>query len=554
MDNRNGVSLNNRHLKKREMSLWSVAFIIFTMTAAGAFGIEAMVSSCGPGMTIAALAILPVIWVIPICLMISELTVLMPAESGIYVWTREAFGEFWGFSMGWWGAASGFVGLASIVVLAVDYLGKIVSLTPTSSLIIKVAIVVIFTIVNLLGVKEVGILSTIFSALVLIAFAVVTVVGFTHWEFNPVVPFMPQGNSALDSVGMAIAVGIWMYCGYAGITNIAGEMSNPQIIPKAFKLIIPIIAVSYILPTIAGIASVGNWEMWGTEGFDFSTTLTQNIGPVAGILFLLVAVIATCSQVNVSMMACSRAFFVLGDDNLCPKFLTKLSANRKVPYWPLLILAAVTMILMNLNFSTLLIITAPLGLVTYILMAFVFVKMRRKYPVEERGDRYYIKGGKPVEFILVAFPLLTGIAGLFVNGTEYFIVGFLSIATSVIFYYIFKRTCGGMALKDPKSYPLNEKTKMSKGDLVRIGTYFIVFGALLLAGGFFLNWYEGAWGPEYYKAMYGSGFMSNFALMIRTAKIGGIAMIVIGIIVDLIGKKVDPIVESEKRDIDTYCG
>ena len=79
-------------LEKQKMTPIGIAFIIYCMTAAGAFGIEAMIPSCDPGMTILILVALPVVWAIPICLAVSELSAFMPEESGMYVWTKDAFG------------------------------------------------------------------------------------------------------------------------------------------------------------------------------------------------------------------------------------------------------------------------------------------------------------------------------------------------------------------------------------------------------------------------------------------------------------------------------
>ncbi len=534
-------------LQKKRMSMWAVAFIIYCMTAAGAFGIEAMIPACGPGMTILILAALPIVWVIPICLAVSELSAFMPEESGMYVWTKEAFGECWGFCMGWWGSLSVYLGMASYVVLVVGYVEKFISLSPTAAMCVKVGMVLIFTIVNLLGIKEVGIISTIFSIVILAAFAMITVVGVANWNYNPVTPFIPEGAGILDSVGTGICIGIWMYCGYAVISNMAGEIENPKVIPKAFKVIIPIIALSYILPTLAGLASVGNWQMWGIDtgkgGYDYASVLTVNLGQGWGIIFLICAIIAQCAIFNSYITAGSRSFFVLGDDRLCPHFMTKLSKNRKIPYWPILILAAITMLLMNLDFSMLLTVIAPLGLICYVVLSFVFIKMRKKYPVESRGDVYYAKGGKAIEAYIVICPILVGILALFVNGTEYFLIGFISIISGVVFYVIFKLIYGGMAKVDPEKYPLNNKTKLAKGDTVRIGIFLMLFGILLCAGGFFLSWYEGDWGPAYYEAMYGTGFMSDFTLMVNVSKIGGAVMLAVGGILYLIGKKKDPVIE-----------
>ena len=52
--------------------------------------------------------------------------------------------------------------------------------------------------------------------------------------------------------------------------------------------------------------------------------------------------------------------------------------------------------------------------------------------------------------------------------------------------------------------------------------------------------YEGAWGPEYYLETYGSGLQSNFWLMIKIARIGGILGAIAGAGLFLIGKRKDP--------------
>ena len=63
---------------------------------------------------------------------------------------------------------------------------------------------------------------------------------------------------------------------------------------------------------------------------------------------------------------------------------------------------------------------------------------------------------------------------------------------------------------------------------------------MAFAGSFFLQWYEGGWGPAYYLETYGSGIMSNFDLMLSIARWGGVVLLVLGVIFYFIGKKVDP--------------
>lgn len=529
-------------LKKVRMAPIQIAFMLFCLVAAGAFGIEDMISMSGPGLTITMLVVFAIIWAYPICQTVSELSALMPSEGGIYVWVKEALGEFWGFCMGWWGTVSIYLSTATYVVLIVDYASDFIpALTdPFIEFIVKLGIVAFFIIMNLMGLKEVGMVSTVLSVLILIAFTVVTIVGFANWEYNPVEPFTPEGAGVIDSLGGSICIVIWMYCGYECVSNMAGELENPEVIPKGFKIAMPLIAISYILPTIAGIASVGHWSEWGTEGLGYGDVLTQSLGYGWGVALLVIAIASQAAIFNSYIASGSRGFFVMADDNLCPRFLVKVSRKRGVPVLSILLLGVTTVIMMNFDFSTLLTVLGPLALMVYVILGLALIIIRKRYPVEERNC-WYIKGSKAKVYLMAVLPMVIAVIGLLVNGTEYFLLGFVSIGSAVVAYIIFKWIYGGLAKIDAEKYPLNPKTRLAKGDIQRIGAFILAFGLYALVGSFFLAWYEGSWGPEYYLDMYGSGLQSNFWLMIDVARIGGIAGTVIGALMLFIGKKKDPV-------------
>ena len=529
-------------LKKHKMKPVQIAFMLFCLVAAGAFGIEDIISMSGPGMTIAMLIIFAVIWAHPISQVVSELSALMPDEGGIYVWVKAALGEFWGFCMGWWGTLSIYLSTAVYVVLITDYAADFIPALsdPWIAFVFKLAIVCIFIVINLMGLKEVSAINTILSILILIAFGVVTVVGFANWQYNPVQPFTPEGASVLDCLGGSICVVIWMYCGYECISNMAGEIENPEVIPKGFRLAMPLIAISYILPTVAGLVSVGNWEDWGTEGLGYGDVLTQCLGYGWGVAFLVIAIISQAAIFNSYIAAGSRGFFVMADDNLCPKFLAKVSKNRGVPVLSILLLGVMTAVMMQFDFSVLLVIVGPLALMVYVILGIALLKIRKTHPVEER-DCWYIKGGNFKIRMYALAPMIRAIIGLLVNGTEYFLLGFVSIGSAVVFYIIFKLIYGGLYKTDPVKYPINPKTRLAKGDIQRFAAFLLAFGVYALVGAAFLSWYEGSWGPEYYLDMYGSGLMSDFWLMIKVAAAGGAAATAAGAVLMIIGRKSDPV-------------
>ncbi len=529
-------------LKKHTMKPIQVAFLLFCLVAAGAFGIEDMIPTSGPGLTMIMLVLFAVIWAHPISQVVSELSALLPSEGGIYVWVKEALGEFWGFCMGWWGTVSIYLSSAAYVVLIVGYAGKFIPALndPTVAFIVKLAIVAFFTIINLMGLKEVGAISTILSICILIGFTAVTVVGFANWQYNPIEPIVPEGQSIIDSLGGSICIVIWMYCGYECVSNMAGEIENPEVIPKGFRIAMPLIAISYILPTAAGLVSVGDWENWGTDGTGYGDVLTQFMGYGWGVAFLVIAILSQAAIFNSYIAAGSRGFFVMADDNLCPRFLVKVSRKRGVPALAILLLGVFTAIMMNFDFSTLLVIVGPLALMVYVILGMSLVIIRKKYPVEERKC-WYIKGSRFKVLVYAYVPMVIAVIALLVNGTEYFLLGFVSIMSGLIAYVIFKLMYGGLYKNDPEKYPINPKTKLAKGDIVRFGAFILAFGIYAVVGSIFLTWYEGSWGPEYYLETYGSGLMSNFWLMINIARIGGAAAVIAGALMLIIGRKKDPV-------------
>lgn len=526
-------------MKKKHFALPTMVFFIYCACAGGAFGIESMISSSGPGLTLLLLVLIPLLWAMPIGLYCSELSNLVPVDAGPYVWSKMAFGEFWGFSMGFWMALANYLTGPAYVVLAVDYIGMYVPLTPVTAFLCKAVFILIFMIINLRGLEEVSIASTIFCIIILLAFTAVTVVGLANWTNDPFEPFMVEGDNAFSSWGTGLAIGVWMYCGYVAISFLGGEVENPQIIPKGMKIAIVIITLSYLLPTLAGIVSTGPWSEWGIS-LDYSSVLSEHVGTWAGAAFMIAAVIAQCSIFNALITSSSRSFIPMGQDNFCPKFLSKLSPNRKVPVIPIVLAAVVNLILVNLNFEILVTILSPVLFVLYVGLSFAYVKIRKEYPVEKRGDLYYVKS-KLAPIYICGGPLIIGVISFYVNGTEYFLLGFIAIIAAVIFYPICKWIYGGLYKKNPENNPINPKTKLALGDIERFGFFFLLFGFVCTVGSFFLVWYEGSWGPAYYLETYGSGIMSNFWLMIEIARWAGIIMLALGVIFLIIGKKFDPI-------------
>ena len=545
-------------LKKHDIKVSGIVFMLYCLVAAGAFGIEEMIPESGPGMTLILLIIFPIIWAYPISNLVAECGAVLPSEGGVYVWVKEAFGEFWGFQAGWWGTVSTYITNGVYVALVAGYVSQMIPMSDIAVEAIKIGMILIFTIVNLMGLREVGKVSTILSVLILLAFALVAVVGLINWQTNPMKPMLPEDYSIFDGVGGGICICIWMYCGYECISNMAGEVKNLQVIPKGLMIAMPLVALTYVLPTLGGLACLpeGSWESWSTDGgFDgqaigYATVLTTYMGQAWGYVFLVIAIVSQCAIFNTYLASGSRGFFVLADDHLCPQFMVKVSKKKGVPYIGILSLAVVTFILCQSDFTTLVSMEVVFMLALYIILPISVLKLRKKLPIEKRMERglYYIKGGKGAMIFYAGFPIVISVIALLINGTDYLAMGLIAICTGPVAYYILKRIFGGLSVNDPEHNPVNPKTKLAAGDTVRIGIFMICAGVMAFFGQFWLKWYEidyGEWGPDDYDV-----FANSIPQVIECLKWIGLAVIVAGVIVALVGRKKDAPLPEKEADID----
>ena len=540
-----GETIQKRHGVKdvvaSHVGVVPIVGMFYAICCAGCFGLEEMIPECGPGLTIVMLIVLPVVWALPYGLICAEMGSARPVEGGNLMWVKEALGEFWFAIMVFCNVIWSLMCNTVYVVLAIGYLGKIVPLTDFQSMALKVIMILIFFLINILGVKDVSIVSTVLSIAIVIAFAAVTVVGFMNWNQSPVTPFFSdEYDTTFGHIGAGLAIGIWMYSGFDELSVIAGEVKDSfKVIPKAILIVLPLITVTYILPTMAGLCSVGEWADWTTEpnGVGYSTVLTQFAGPAAGVLFMIVAIIGQASIFNVCITTGSRCVLMLADEHFGPKFVANLTKRRGVPYVGLVVVAVVTMLLIPFDFTFLVVVDVFFMIMCCSLTVIACMILKRRLSKEE--FHFTIPGGTALHNVLSVMVLAICVLSTLVNGTDYFMGGMIWILMVPILYVIAKRVYKGSTVDDPIQYPINERTGLGFGDVGKIGLLYAGIGVFAIFARFFLNWYEGDWGPDYYLEEYETGLFSDFSGMLHVTMIIGVVCLVSGIIIWLIGRRVE---------------
>jgi amino acid transporter len=520
--------------------------MVFSLVAAGCYGIEDMIPEAGPGLTLIMLMVLPFVWGLPFGLVASELGSVRPQEGGYYKWVQEALGEFWGFQAGWWRTISIYIDNTLYVVLAGGYLSGVFNVGPVMEFVFKALMILVFLVVNLRGVKDVGIVTNILSIFVIAAFAMVAIIGFTNWSGNPFEPLTAYPIEAptdwIFYIGAGISIGMWMYSGYESMSTIAGEIEDPQVISKATLITVPLIMATYILPTMAGLGAFAgageafSFMNWGSEAglIGYSSVAEHFWGPAFGIFFGIVAIVAQCSIYNTYIASGSRGFFALADDHLSPKFLVKVDKKRGVPYFAVISVALVNLVLCMFDFSVLVVVDVFLLVASYVLVYISAMILRKR--IDKKEYKFMIPGGYKFLCVLCVIPMIVAFISFLINGSDYFIGGMVGIVSGPIIYYIWKHMYGGLAKVDPDRYPVNKKTGLANGDINRISIMFIILCFIGIAGSLFLPWYEAEWAfpDDYDMTLFASKSAMYMGIRIATILCGAI-----GIILAIVGRKIE---------------
>jgi len=422
MTNENGTSASaTPHLERTRVRVYAVFCMIFILASAGAFGIEEMVSSSGPGLTILLLVLLPIFWSLPMALVASELGSALPGEGGFYMWVRRALGDFWGFQAGWWWALSIFVDCSLYVVLAVSYLQSWFGFDQSTYYLVCWGVIAVGAVVNIIGVSLVAAGSTVFTVVVLLPFVVLSVLGFAQWQYNPLVPMMVPGAPLFGSDGviaLGLVVGIWMYSGYESMSTLSGEIRNPQkVIPRALLFALPFIAVMYLLPVVASLAGYGRWETFGVEAGEGTVTFVEIAralgGPALGVAMLASALVANLSLYLDYLASGARPLFAFAEDGLFPKSISRISRRFGTPIGAILLTAAINAVLVVGPFQKLVVIDVLLFASAYLLIFVAAVRLRIREPELKR--RFRIPLGTPGMIAMVIPPILVVMVLIYVN-------------------------------------------------------------------------------------------------------------------------------------------
>jgi amino acid transporter len=423
------------------LTVVSLAAATYFMVSGGPFGIEELVRDCGYKLALALLVLVPMVWSLPVALMVGELSAAIPAEGGYYVWVRRAMGPFWGFQAAWLSLMASVFDMALYPTLFVLYLGRMwpVALQGPNRWLIAATVVLVCVLWNLVGAKAVGSGSVVLGIFLLSPFLLVALVALIrHPELSTSPVLNPAAHA--DILG-GIMVAMWNYMGWDNASTVAAEVEKPQrTYPLVMIIALAAIVLSYFVPIVAvqqtHLAS-GHWTAgsWASIG-----SLVG--GPWLGVAVALGAMISSFGTFNCLTMSYSRVPVAMAEQGYAPRLFTRRLPNG-VPWVSIVACGVGWTIALGLSFDRLLMLDILLYGGSLVLEFLALILLRVREPGLARP--FMIPGGFIGAILAAVGPTLLLIFALVRNRSEQ--IGHISaltvalamMAAGVVIYFIASR-------------------------------------------------------------------------------------------------------------------
>lgn len=413
-----GFKEKDLHLK-RDLGLFHIFCIASgAMISSGLFILPG-IAYAKTGSSVVISYLIASILILPTLFSKAELATAMPKCGGDYFFIDRSMGP----TMGTIGGLASWFALSSKTAFALFGIGAFIQLfnpglSDFNIKLIAIFFCIIFTIINLFGVKHAGKTQVIFVSGLLIILILYIVAGFFYIESSRFEPFTINGIAPIFATAGFIFVS---YMGLTKVCSVAEEIKKPKRnIPLGMFLSWGVISLLYVL------------VVYVTIGLLEHKTLTDSLMPISlgaevflgeiGLITLgVAAVLAFITTANAGLLSASRYPMAMSKDRLLPSFFSKIS-KRGTP---------VISIFFTSGFMISIILFLDLeGLVktasTLVLLLFIFVNLSH-IMMRESKIRHY----RP-SFRAPLYPFFQ-IAGIICYAFLIFEMGIVSMALVGIF-------------------------------------------------------------------------------------------------------------------------
>jgi amino acid transporter len=433
----------------RKAALLPFVFVMYAYATGGPFGLEDMVATSGPGLTLLYHLFIPFFWCIPVSLVAAELTTAIPVEGGFYRWVRAAFGNFWGFQAGWWNWSASFLLAAAYAVLTTDYLSfYFPAIVGWKHHLASVFIIAVIAWINVRGIQMVGAVSTVLGIFVLLVVAAQCAMAVTKWHHNPFSPLVPPHVPPFRVFGAGLALGLWLYSGYEQVSSVAEEVENPQRnYPVALAIVVPLSMATYFLPTMFSLAALGDWQEWHTGYFSQAARLIG--GPWLSFAMTIAAMITNISLLNATVLTSTRMPSTMAEDGYLSAAFSAGHPRYGTPWIAIVVSSMICALLAQKTMVQLLTIYVWLRIGVTVLTVLASWRLRETQPDLARPFR--IPWGRAGLLYVVVAPLVMSVIALVASDPFARKWGPVAVLLGPLMYLVLQKLLAGKTSAGPQS-------------------------------------------------------------------------------------------------------
>jgi ethanolamine permease len=370
------MTANTTQLKKvlKPIHLWAIAVAL--VISGEYFGWNYGWQAAGTvGFLIATIAV--TLLYITFIFSYTELTTSIPHAGGAFAYAYKAMGPIGGLIAGYATVIDFVLATPAIASSLGSYLHFLYPELPV--LAVALAFYLVFTMLNIVGVKESAMFSVVITILAIAELLLFMGIIAPHYKsanfLNDGMPFGWKGIFA----GLPFAV--WFYLAIEGVAMTAEEVKDPKRdIPKGYIAgLVTLIFLALGVSILTG--GITDWHKLSNIDYPLPEAIGIVLGKSSGWtqLFTGIGLFGLIASFHGTILAYSRQIFAIARSGYLPKFLAGINTRFKTPHWATITGSLIGFaVLMILQRTDQIIILSVLGALMMYLMSMISLFILRK--------------------------------------------------------------------------------------------------------------------------------------------------------------------------------
>ncbi|TDL91522.1 amino acid permease [Vibrio vulnificus] len=370
----------------RKLGFWSaLAIAVGTTIGSGIFVSSGDVAKAAGTPSISILAwIIGGVIAIPQVMVLAELSTAYPQNGSGYVYLNKAGWRPLAFLYGW--ATFWALDPPSISIMALALVSYLATFFPffsgVAGKLLGIAIILLITSIHYRSVKEGGLFQVIITAIKIIPFLIVIVLGIMY--MNPDnFAYTPGPGAQKSSLIGGVSATTWAYTGMAAICFMAGEFKNPgKILPRALISSVFIVLALYTLLAVCVIGLMPFDELINSNAaVSEAVKYIPGLSDIASSFVAITAIIVILGSLSSCIMFQPRLEYAMAKDGLFFQRFARVHPKYETPSFSIIVQVTYACILVC--FSNL---TVLLGYFTLIQLVINIMDFAAVYKCRKRDD------------------------------------------------------------------------------------------------------------------------------------------------------------------------